>query len=86
MIEDQFRAIYDNNKPYDWQLDVAKALILCQDCKAIARTASGKTMPFGMLLMHPDFRDRIVLVLSPLNKLEAEQYTPFLIYIVSGIS
>ena len=73
VIEDQFRAIYDNNKPYDWQLDVAEALILGQDCIAIAGTGSGKTMPFGMPLMHPEFQDRIVLVLSPLNELEAEQ-------------
>jgi superfamily II DNA/RNA helicase len=77
VIEDQFREIYDNNKPYDWQLDVAEALILGQDCIAIAGTGSGKTMPFGMPLMHPDYQDRIVLVLSPLNELEVEQVRTF---------
>ena len=33
VIEDQFRDIYDNNKPYDWQLDVAEALIQSQTNK-----------------------------------------------------
>lgn len=72
-IEQEFQDIFDGNRPYDWQLDVTEALILGQDCIAIAGTGSGKTMPFGMPFMHPDYRDRTVLILSPLNELEAEQ-------------
>ena len=73
VIEQEFQDIFDSNRPYDWQLDVTEALILGQDCIAIAGTGSGKTMPFGMPFMHPDYRNRTVLILSPLNELEVEQ-------------
>ena len=78
VIEQKFQDLYHGNRPYDWQLDVTEALILGRDCIAIAGTGSGKTMPFGMPFSHPSYRDRTVLILSPLNELEAEQVRIFL--------
>ena len=42
MFEEQMNGL----KPYDWQLDVAEALILSLDCITIARMGAGKSMPF----------------------------------------
>ena len=43
------------------------------DCVVIAGTGSGKTMPFWMPLLLDKNRDKMVVVISPLNELEAEQ-------------
>jgi superfamily II DNA helicase RecQ len=45
----------------------------CLDCIVIARTGSGKTMPFGMPLLLDEAKDKIVVIISPLNELKAEQ-------------
>ncbi|KAK7043414.1 bloom syndrome, partial [Favolaschia claudopus] len=61
--------------PYDWQLDVAEALILGLDSVVIAGTGAGKTIPFMLpLLLH---RDKFVLIISPLKVLQADQTTRF---------
>ena len=39
----------------------------------IAGTGSGKTMLFGMPLLLDETKDKMVVVISPLNELEAEQ-------------
>ena len=58
-------------KPYEWQLDVAEALILGLDCLLIAGTGAGKSMPFVMpLFILPD---KMVIIISPLNTLEEDQ-------------
>jgi ATP-dependent helicase YprA (DUF1998 family) len=36
---------------YDWQLDVAEALLLGLDCSVIAGTGAGKTLPFVLPLL-----------------------------------
>ena len=79
-IEDKFQEIFDGKRPYDWQLDITEALLLGRDCIAIAGTGSGKTLPFGMPLLSPGAHDKMVLVLSPLNELEAEQVRSFISY------
>ena len=58
--------------PYDWQVDLAEALILGLDATVIAGTGSGKTLPWAMPLLLEENRDRICLVISPLNELEAD--------------
>ena len=56
------------NDPYDWQLDVAEAIILGLDSIVIAGTGSGKTMPFMMpLLMDPTKK---IIIISPLEVLQ----------------
>ncbi|KAJ7506438.1 hypothetical protein B0H11DRAFT_1707242, partial [Mycena galericulata] len=37
--------------PYDWQIEVAEALILGLDAVVIAGTGAGKTIPFMMPLL-----------------------------------
>ncbi|KAI0629149.1 P-loop containing nucleoside triphosphate hydrolase protein [Trametes polyzona] len=68
---EEFGARTGGKAPYDWQLDVAEALLLGVDCTVIAGTGSGKTMPFVM----PTFieREKIYFVISPLNALEKDQ-------------
>ncbi|KIJ62766.1 hypothetical protein HYDPIDRAFT_69288, partial [Hydnomerulius pinastri MD-312] len=74
-IVDEFCARFDNLAPYDWQLNVAEALVLGLDCSVIAGTGAGKTMPFVMpLFAQPD---KHVLIISPLNALEEDQAQRF---------
>ena len=72
-IESKFKAAFDGRAPYSWQIDVTEALLLGLDCVVIAGTGSGKTMPFGMPLLLDEAKDKMVVVISPLNELEAEQ-------------
>jgi ATP-dependent helicase YprA (DUF1998 family) len=58
--------------PYDWQLDVAEALLLGLDCSVIAGTGAGKTLPFVLPLFAQKTRKRC-LIISPLNALEHDQ-------------
>ncbi|KAJ7222321.1 P-loop containing nucleoside triphosphate hydrolase protein [Mycena pura] len=61
--------------PYDWQIDVAEALILGLDAVVIAGTGAGKTIPFMMpLLLH---RKKFVLIISPLKVLQEDQAARF---------
>ncbi|KAF9560465.1 hypothetical protein CPC08DRAFT_608470, partial [Agrocybe pediades] len=46
MFEELKRRTGGMIKPYDWQLDIAEALLLGLDCSVIAGTGSGKTLPF----------------------------------------
>ncbi|KAH7917208.1 P-loop containing nucleoside triphosphate hydrolase protein [Leucogyrophana mollusca] len=74
-IYDEFRARNDNKEPYEWQMDVAEALVLGLDCTVIAGTGAGKTMPFVMpLFVHPE---KHIIVISPLNALEQDQAARF---------
>ena len=72
-IENKFKATLGGKAPYSWQIDVTEALMLGVDCVVIAGTGSGKTMPFGMPLLLDENKDKMVVVISPLNELEAEQ-------------
>jgi ATP-dependent helicase YprA (DUF1998 family) len=72
-IETKFQAVFRGKLPYSWQVDVAEALLLGLDCIVIAGTGSGKTMPFGMPLLLDQAKEKMVVVISPLNELEAEQ-------------
>jgi superfamily II DNA helicase RecQ len=72
-IESKFKNIFDGRAPYEWQTDVTEALLLGLDCIVIAGTGAGKTMPFGMPLLLDEAKDKMVVVISPLNELEAEQ-------------
>ena len=58
--------------PYDWQIDLAEALTLGLDSTIISGTGSGKTLPWVMLLLLEENCDKICLVISPLNELEAD--------------
>ena len=65
-------ALYPAITPYDWQVDLAEALTLGLDATVIAGTGSGKTLPWAMPLLLEQNHDRICLVISPLNELEAD--------------
>ncbi|KAI0371404.1 P-loop containing nucleoside triphosphate hydrolase protein [Pilatotrama ljubarskyi] len=71
----EFQARTKGKVPYEWQVDVAEALLLGVDCTVIAGTGSGKTMPFVM----PAFveREKVFFVISPLNALESDQASRF---------
>ena len=72
-IETKFQAVFSGKPPYFWQVDVTEALLLGLDCIVIAGTGSRKTMPFGMLLLLDEAKEKMVVVISPLNELEAKQ-------------
>ena len=57
---------------YEWQIDLAEALALGLDATVIVGTGSGKTLPWALPLLLEENRDKICLVISPLNELEAE--------------
>ena len=63
----------NQNLPYKWQLDAAEAFLLGLDCVIIAGTSSGKSLPFVMPSMLKINSGKVLLVLSPLNALEADQ-------------
>ena len=56
---------------YNWQLDVAEALLLGLDCSVIAGTGAGKTTPFILPLLVET--KKVVVIISPLNSLEEDQ-------------
>ncbi|KDQ05581.1 hypothetical protein BOTBODRAFT_149878 [Botryobasidium botryosum FD-172 SS1] len=61
--------------PYEWQLDVAEALVQDKDAILIAGTGCGKTLAYVM----PCFIDpkTTVIIVSPLNALEQNQAAQF---------
>ncbi|KAI9069772.1 P-loop containing nucleoside triphosphate hydrolase protein, partial [Trametes sanguinea] len=71
----EFRERMGGKDPYQWQLDVAEAILLRLDCTVIAGTGSGKTMPFIM----PAFveEQQVYIIVSPLNALETDQAERF---------
>ena len=71
-LSDAVTALYPAITPYDWQVDLAEALTLGLDATVIAGTESGKTLPWAMPLLLEQNHDRICLVISPLNELEAD--------------
>ena len=58
--------------PYDWQIDLTEALALGLDATVIAGTGSGKTLPRAMSLPPKENHDKICLIISPPNELEAD--------------
>jgi hypothetical protein len=46
-----FKEAFNGLKPYSWQLDVTKAILLGLNCIAITSIGSSKTMPFVMPLL-----------------------------------
>ena len=61
----------EGKRPYEWQLDVAEALLLGVDSVVIAGTGMGKTLPFVMpLLFNPKSH---MLIISPLKALQHDQ-------------
>ena len=71
-MSQKLRDVFDGRIPYDWQLDAAESLILGLDC-VIAGTGAGKTIPFVLPLFAQDSRDKLVLIISPLNALKTDQ-------------
>jgi DEAD/DEAH box helicase len=88
-IDDKFRQVCPGKIPHKWQVDVTKALLLGLDSIVIAGTGAGKTMLFVMPLLPDEAKTKMVLVISPLNELEAEQVsflcplTPWHVTIIS---
>lgn len=59
--------------PYPEQLDLAECMLLGLDSTSIAGTGWGKTLPFALPLFVPQSRGKIIIIVSPLNSLEADQ-------------
>lgn len=72
-ISKAFQAVFDGHAPYEWQLDVAEAVLLGIDTTLIARTGSGKTIPFILPLLCPGAEAYMVLIISPLKELQRDQ-------------
>lgn len=72
-LTDRFRELLDGTTPYDWQVDIAEALLLGMDSVLIAGTGAGKTLPFIMPLFVDDSQSKRVIIISPLNELERDQ-------------
>ena len=89
VIDDKFRQVCPGKIPHKWQVDVTEALLLGLDSIVIAGTGAGKMMPFVMPLLLDETKTKMVLVISPLNELEAEQVsflcllTPWHVTIIS---
>lgn len=70
-LKDELFNCTNGLKAYEWQVDVAEAILLGLDCTVIAGTGAGKTLPFVMpLFIKPQ---KTVLIISPLNSLEEDQ-------------
>ena len=72
-MSQKLQDIFNERTPYDWQLDVAKSLILSLDCVVVAGTGAGKTIPFVLPLFVHNSQDKLILIISLLNALEMEQ-------------
>jgi ATP-dependent helicase YprA (DUF1998 family) len=70
-LKDELSSRMNGLEAYEWQVDVAEAVILGLDCTVIAGTGAGKTLPFAMPLFV--LSKKVVLVISPLNALEEDQ-------------
>ncbi|KAJ6573713.1 hypothetical protein B0H10DRAFT_2104358 [Mycena sp. CBHHK59/15] len=70
-IRTEFSQRNDGMVAHEWQVDMGEALALGLDCRLIAGTGAGKTMPFVM----PLFVDsgKMIIIISPLNALEEDQ-------------
>jgi len=73
-LVEEFQARNNNMEPYEWQLDVSEALMLGLDCSVIVGTGGGKTMPLYIE------KDKIIVVISPLNALEEDQVQQFIFH------
>ena len=72
-MSQKLKDVFNGRSPYDWQLDAAESLILGLDCVVVAGTGAGKTIPFMLPLLLHDSRNKVVLIISPLNALEMDQ-------------
>lgn len=77
----EFKRVFDDKAPYDWQVDVTEAIVLGLDCIVIAGTGAGKTMPFMMPLLADKTGRGIVIIVSPLSELEKDQVRTFFMHI-----
>jgi superfamily II DNA helicase RecQ len=59
--------------PYEWQLDVGKAILLSTNVTVIAPTGAGKTIPFVLPLLLDNADGGMVLIISPLKELQSDQ-------------
>ena len=59
--------------PYAAQLDLAECMLLGLDATCIAGTGWGKTLPFVLPLFTPTAKSSVIIIVSPLNTLEADQ-------------
>ncbi|KAI0668430.1 P-loop containing nucleoside triphosphate hydrolase protein, partial [Trametes maxima] len=63
--------------PREEQLDLAECMLLGLDAASIAGTGWGKTLPFVLPLLVPESKGKIIIIVSPLNALEADQAARF---------
>ncbi|KAI0073972.1 P-loop containing nucleoside triphosphate hydrolase protein [Panus rudis PR-1116 ss-1] len=72
-----FQNATGGKQAYEWQLDVAEALLLGLDCTVIAGTGSGKTVPYAMPLLLPENQNKLIIIVSPLKALQRDQARRF---------
>ncbi|TFY64233.1 hypothetical protein EVJ58_g2763 [Rhodofomes roseus] len=61
----------------EWQLNDAEAIVLGLDSSVIAGTGAGKTIPYMLPLLLPEFASKILVVVSPLKSLQRDQMRRF---------
>ncbi|THV03253.1 P-loop containing nucleoside triphosphate hydrolase protein [Dendrothele bispora CBS 962.96] len=62
---------------YEWQIDVAEAIVLGLNSILIAGTSHGKTIPYILALQHDRTKTKTLLVISPLKVLQEDQAARF---------
>lgn len=65
------REHFGGHTPYNWQLDIAKAIILSLNTIIIAPTGVGKTLPFVIPTLYS--LEKITIIISPLIALQYDQ-------------
>ena len=68
-LKREFEVVF-GAEAFEWQVDVAEAILLGLDCVVVAGTGAGKTIPFMLPLLLK--RDKASLLISPLKILQSE--------------
>ena len=70
-IREGYKSRCDGREPYDWQLNVAEAVMRGLDTTVVAGTGAGKSEPFIMPTLAGSTRTTVII--SPLKNLEEDQ-------------
>ncbi|KAI0359013.1 P-loop containing nucleoside triphosphate hydrolase protein [Trametes cingulata] len=76
-MAEEFSRRANGQQPFAWQLDAAEAIVLGLDCVVVAGTGAGKTIPYILPLFLPEFRDKLMVIISPLKSLQQDQARRF---------
>ena len=66
-----------HKRPFEWQLDVPRAVLCGEDVVVDVGTGSGKTLCFSLPLLLDETGTEIILTISPLTALMIDQVKHF---------